>query len=90
MEEKTQPAKAPKNKKWRWLKWLLALIVAGLAIGGGYEYYQVHQAASKVFSDNAKVDKKLRQGKPITILTLGLDSGALGRKNWGVGNTDAI
>ena len=90
MEEKTQPAKTPKKKKWRWLKWLLALIVIALAAGGGYEYYQVHQAASKVFSNSEKVDKKLRQGKPITILTLGLDSGALGRKNWGAGNTDSI
>lgn len=90
MEEKTQPAKTPKKKKWRWLKWLLALIVIALAAGGGYEYYQIHQVASKVFSNSEKVDKKLRQGKPITILTLGLDSGALGRKNWGAGNTDSI
>lgn len=90
-QSEQQPKHAqPKHKK-HWLGWLLAIIILILALGGGYEYHKVHKAASKIFTgDNTtKVDKKLRQGKPITIVTMGLDSG-LGRKDWGSGNTDSI
>lgn len=74
----------------KWMKgliWLLIILVVG---GGFYEYHKVHKMATGVFSDgNGKISKKLQQGKPVSVLAMGTDVGALHRGNAG-GNTDSI
>lgn len=73
----------------RWVYWLIGLIILVLCVAGGYEYHKIHSTAEGVFSDNAKISKKLRQGKPISVLAMGTDVGALNRGNKG-GNTDTL
>ena len=71
----------------KWLIWLLVILVTA---GGLYEYHKVHQMATGVFSDgDGKISKKLQQGKPVSVLAMGTDVGALNRGNKG-GNTDSI
>jgi LCP family protein required for cell wall assembly len=56
----------------------------------GYEYHKVHSTATGIFSNSSsKVSKKLQEGKPVSVLLMGLDTGALGRGNTG-GNTDTL
>lgn len=74
--------------KWLWrLVWIFGALIVLL---GGYEYYQIHNAASGIFSmGNGKLDKKLQKGEPVSILAMGTDVGALNRGNTG-GNTDTL
>ncbi len=80
------------NRVYRVIRRVVVIFVLLIAVLGGYEYYQLQQTASSVFSNSAKVSKKLREGKPISILAMGTDEGALGRSEstWGDGNTDSI
>lgn len=66
---------------------ILALIFAGIA------WRNVHVATNNMYSESGaktyrNVDKVLKQGKPINILLLGTDTGALGRDY--KGRTDTI
>lgn len=74
--------------KWLWrFVWIVATLVVLL---GGYEYYQLHSTAAGIFSaGNGKLDKKLQEGEPVSILAMGTDVGALNRGNKG-GNTDTL
>ncbi|MCQ2569915.1 MAG: LCP family protein [Limosilactobacillus sp.] len=88
-----QPPYHNSNRFYRILRWTISLIVIGIALLGSYEYYQLHQTATKVFkTDSAKIDKKLREGKPVSVLVMGTDNGAIGRNKsfWGDGNTDSM
>lgn len=79
--------KAPKR---HWFRWLVSIVVLALVAAGGYEYYKIHNAASGIFSNsNAKISQKLKSGKPVSVLLMGLDTGAIGRGNSG-GNTDTL
>ena len=74
--------------KWVWR--IVAIICVLLFVAGGYEYHQLHNTAKGVFTNgDGKVDKKLAQGKPVSILAMGTDVGALNRGNSG-GNTDTL
>ncbi|WP_461240952.1 LCP family protein [Paucilactobacillus sp. N302-9] len=79
-----------KTPKRHWFRWLVSIVVLALVAAGGYEYYKIHNAASGIFSNsNAKISKKLKSGKPVSVLLMGLDTGAIGRGNSG-GNTDTL
>lgn len=79
-----------KTPKRHWFRWLVSIIVLALVAAGGYEYYKIHNAASGIFSNsNAKISQKLKSGKPVSVLLMGLDTGAIGRGNSG-GNTDTL
>lgn len=57
---------------------------------GGYEYTKLHSTAEGIFATgDGKLDTKLRNGDPVSVLALGTDVGALDRGNKG-GNTDTI
>ena len=89
----TPPPDRPEKHHYhtpRWMKWLIWLLVILVTAGGLYEYHKVHQMATGVFSDgDGKISKKLQQGKPVSVLAMGTDVGALNRGNKG-GNTDSI
>ena len=75
---------------YRWIKRFITLFVLILCIAGGYEYHKIHNTAQGVFSTgDGKVDKKLAEGKPVSVLAMGTDVGALDRGNKG-GNTDTL
>lgn len=74
--------------KWVWR--IIGIICIILFVAGGYEYHQLHNTAKGVFTNgDGKVDKKLAEGKPVSILAMGTDVGALNRGNAG-GNTDTL
>lgn len=75
---------------YKWIKRIILILVVILFAGGGYEYHKLHSTAKGVFSTgDGKVDKKLAQGKPVSVLVMGTDVGALDRGNTG-GNTDTL
>ena len=81
--------KKPRNKL-RWVYRFIGLIIVLLCIGGAYEYHKIHSTAQGVFSDGSgKISKKLKEGKPVSVLAMGTDVGALDRGNKG-GNTDTL
>lgn len=85
-----QPPKKRHYRTPKWMRWLIWLLVILVAVGGLYEYHKVHQMATSVFSSgDGKISKKLQQGKPVSVLAMGTDVGALDRGNKG-GNTDSI
>lgn len=75
---------------YKWIKRIILILVVILFAGGGYEYHKLHSTARGVFSaGDGKVDKKLAEGKPVSVLAMGTDVGALDRGNAG-GNTDTL
>lgn len=75
---------------YKWIKRIILILVILLFAGGGYEYHKLHSTARGVFSSgDGKVDKKLAEGKPVSVLVMGTDVGALDRGNSG-GNTDTL
>ena len=57
----------------------------------GLEYNKIDSAADKVLSaKKTETSKRVSAGKPITVLTLGTDVGALGRDPADAGNTDSM
>lgn len=82
--------KQPKPKKHHWIRWVIGIVAVLLLAAVGYEYHKVHSTANGIFSNStSKVSKKLQEGKPVSVLLMGLDTGALGRGNTG-GNTDTL
>ena len=67
--------------------WLLLILVIALGVGGHvlHEHYlNARKAADSVYAPNSvkkqrDVDQLLKEGKPISILLMGTDTGALGR-----------
>ena len=67
--------------------WLLLILVIALGVGGHvlHEHYlNARKAADSVYAPNSvkkqrDVDRLLKEGKPISILLMGTDTGALGR-----------
>lgn len=85
-----QPEPPNKHPWLKFLKWLLFMIIGLIAIFGFLEYQKVHETSNKVFSTkSAKINARVKQGKPITVLAMGTDVGALDRGNTG-GNTDSL
>lgn len=90
-EENTRRDRHMRDKpRHHWFRWLIGIIALLLVAAGGYEYYKIHNTAQGIFSnDNSAISKKLKQGKPVSVLLMGLDTGAIGRGNSG-GNTDTL
>ena len=70
--------------------WLLILgLIACIGLFFGLEYNKIDSAADKVLSaKKTETSKRVSARKPITVLTLGTDVGALGRDPADAGNTD--
>lgn len=72
--------------------WLLILgLITCIGLFFGLEYNKIDSAADKVLSaKKTETSKRVSAGKPITVLTLGTDVGALGRDPADAGNTDSM
>lgn len=82
--------KQPKPKKRHWMRWVIGVIIVLLLGAAGYEYHKLHSTATGIFGNStSKVSQKLEDGEPVSVLLMGLDTGALGRGNTG-GNTDTL
>ena len=76
-----------KSRKKTIFFWILLILVIVLGIGGHvlHEHYlNARKAADSVYAPNSvkkqrDVDRLLKEGKPISILLMGTDTGALGR-----------
>ena len=76
-----------KSRKKTIFFWILLILVIALGIGGHvlHEHYlNARKAADSVYAPNSvkkqrDVDRLLKEGKPISILLMGTDTGALGR-----------
>ena len=76
-----------KSRKKTIFFWILLILVIALGIGGHvlHEHYlNARKAAASVYTPNSvkkqrDVDRLLKEGKPISILLMGTDTGALGR-----------
>ena len=80
----------PQKHQHHWIRWVVGVVAILLLAAVGYEYHKVHSTATGIFSNSSsKVSKKLQEGKPVSVLLMGLDTGALGRANTG-GNTDTL
>ena len=78
------------HRTGKWLKRFILALVILLVCAGGYEYHKIHSTAKGVFSERSgKIDPKLKAGKPVSVLLMGTDVGALNRGNKG-GNTDTL
>lgn len=80
--------------KHKGLKICLSIISLILIILGAiffYEKNKVNEATNRMYDNTASVknQKVIKEGKPVTILLMGLDNGALNRKS-GKGNTDTL
>lgn len=79
-----------KPKKRHWLRNTFLVILAILIILGCKMYYDANQAVSKMQDGSDKgVSTKVKEGKPISILILGVDDGALNRGSSG-GRSDTM
>lgn len=86
----------PKKPKKRWVKWVIIILLSLLTLGigiGAYAYMQAKNAVDHTYqsADIQKVrdaDKILKDGKPVSILLLGTDTGELGRNY--KGRTDSM
>lgn len=85
-----QPPHKHHYKTPKWVRALIILLIAIVAVAGGYEYHKIHKMATGVFSSgDGKISKKLQKGEPVSVLAMGTDVGALNRGNKG-GNTDSL
>ena len=76
-----------KKKVIFWILGIFIILFGVVAVGTGY----VRSTTEKISNNySAKDEKKIAEGKPISILLLGTDDGALGRKATTTGNTDTI
>ncbi|ATO56279.1 LCP family protein [Loigolactobacillus coryniformis subsp. coryniformis] len=80
-----------KKKSRRWPKILLAVIAVMLLVGGvfaAYAYYQTKQTANKIYkASDENASAVVKQKKPLSILLLGIDTGADGRTDKGRSDT---
>ncbi|ANK60700.1 LCP family protein [Loigolactobacillus backii] len=83
----------PTRKKHHWILWtLLGVLVVLLLAGGGFAYSILHKTQAsfdKMYSPaTTKAPQAIEQGKPVSILFLGVDTGADGRVDRG--NSDTL
>ena len=95
--KQTHP-KHPRKKFWWWFWGIIAALIVIIAVVAGLMYKNLSDATSKTYSpisktnqsnkNREKLDKLLSEKKPINILLLGTDTGAMGRTY--KGRTDTI
>ena len=86
------------RKFWWWLCGIIGVLFIAAVLVGGFMYKNLRDAANSSYSpvaktnqsnkNRAKLDKLLDEKKPINILLLGTDTGAMGRDY--KGRTDTI
>ncbi|WP_251716705.1 LCP family protein [Lactobacillus agrestimuris] len=73
------------------LIWMIFAVLAVIIGAGGLGYYYLHSVTNKISANHSSKDlEQLKKGKPISILVMGTDVGALGRGNSYAGNTDTM
>ncbi|OAD64641.1 transcriptional regulator [Pediococcus parvulus] len=92
--EGRDPQKRPrKHRRRRFIIAIVGILVIVLGVFAAYKWYSAKKAANSVFN-SANIQKArdvssvIKKGKPISILLLGTDTGALGRNYRG--RTDTI
>ena len=96
VEVNTRVGKRKKRKKVMRVFWtVLAVLLVGLGGFAFYEYHSVKNAADTAYksgglgkAENGSKDNVLKNSKPLAILLMGTDTGALGRTY--KGRTDSI
>lgn len=89
-EEVHQIMRREDNRK-HLLSWVVfgVILTVIVALGIGYTYLQ--SATNKISSNHSVQDQvKLKKGRPISIVVMGTDVGALGRGNADAGNADTM
>ena len=86
------------RKFWWWLCGIIGVLFIAAVLVGGFMYKNLRDASNSSYSpvaktnqsnkNRAKLDKLLDEKKPINILLLGTDTGAMGRDY--KGRTDTI
>ncbi len=82
-----------RKKTRRWPKILLAIVAVIILVGGGfagYAYYQTKKTADNIYKasdSDSKASAVVKQKKPLSILLLGIDTGADGRTDKGRSDT---
>ena len=75
--------------RWRW-RWLVLLLLAAVALLGFGELSKIHRARQQIFAARTEhLSSKVQKKRPISVLAMGTDVGALNRGNQG-GNTDSL
>lgn len=78
----------PKKHMLGWVVWGVILTII-VAIGIGYTY--LRSATNEISVNHSAHDQvKIKKGRPISILVMGTDVGALGRSSADAGNTDTM
>lgn len=76
------------KKRIGWILIILLIALGGIFFGG--KAY-INSITNKISTNHSEKDRKqIAEGKPISILLLGTDDGALGRKATTTGNTDTM
>lgn len=91
MESQNPKHSAPKHrsKKRTFILWALFILVIALGGSAAYVAYQAKSSIDKTFSAaHGASDTKVSNSKPVSILLMGTDTGALGRTD--KGRTDTI
>ncbi|AQW21779.1 LytR family transcriptional regulator [Lentilactobacillus curieae] len=93
-DEKPHYRKSGKRKKIGWTIFIIVLLIVGGGLVWGYGAYKNAKKTFKQTYDTASIQKSrnvssvINKGKPLSILLLGTDTGALGRHD--TGRTDTI
>lgn len=75
---------------YKWARRVILLITLIVICFAGFEYHKLQSTAKGIFATgDGKVDTKIKNGNPLSILVMGTDVGALNRGNTG-GNTDTM
>lgn len=83
-------AKSAGLKQLKLIKYLLVILALFAALWCSAEYHRFHAATNSVFNGTpAQISSQVKSGRPISVLVMGLDVGALHRGNVG-GNTDSL
>lgn len=92
--ENREPNKRPRRpRRKRFIIAIVGILVIAIGVFGAYKWYSAKNAANSVFN-SANIQKArdvsavIKKNKPISILLLGTDTGALGRNYRG--RTDTI
>ncbi|WP_252904598.1 hypothetical protein [Secundilactobacillus silagei] len=91
MQNQNPKHSAPKqhSKLRRGIVWTIVALVAVIGIGGAYAIYQTKANIDQTYSAAHGANRaKVSNSKPVSILLMGTDTGALGRTD--KGRTDTI
>lgn len=80
-----------KRPKRNMLKWTVFAVLMSILVLIGVGYTYLRSATNEISVNHSRQDRiKIKKGRPISILVMGTDVGALGRDNSYAGNTDTM